>query len=96
MQPLKPAQHATRILRLNQVQEITGLAKTTIYKLQAASAFPQRIKLTSRSVGWMEDEVLQWVANCLNSRPNIPGPGPPIGRGGEYSGSPRGQLKLGE
>ena len=43
-----------RVLRLKEVIEITGLGKTTIYQLQSKGDFPQRVKMTATSVGWVE------------------------------------------
>lgn len=50
-----------RILRLPQVMQQTGLKKTKLYELQAAGSFPMRIQITSATVGWIEDEVQQWI-----------------------------------
>lgn len=51
-----------RILRLPQVKNVTGLGKTKIYELQGEGDFPMRVKITVRSVGWIEDEVQAWLA----------------------------------
>jgi prophage regulatory protein len=51
-----------RMLRLSQVKDATGLGKTKIYELQAEGGFPMRVKITSHSVGWVEDEVQAWLA----------------------------------
>jgi prophage regulatory protein len=55
-----------RILRLAQVREVTGLGRSCIYQLQAQKQFPQRIKISGRSVGWVESEVQQWVARKIS------------------------------
>jgi prophage regulatory protein len=52
-----------RMLRLGQVMELTGLRKTTIYELQAAGRFPMRVKITSHSVAWLEDDVQNWLSS---------------------------------
>lgn len=51
-----------RMLRLAQVKDVTGLGKTKIYELQEEGAFPMRVKITARSVAWIEDEVQAWLA----------------------------------
>jgi prophage regulatory protein len=51
-----------RLLRLPQVMQQTGLKKTKLYELQKEGVFPMRIKITSHSVGWIEDEVNAWIA----------------------------------
>ena len=40
------------VLRLNEVMELTGLGKATIYQLQRARDFPHRVKMTAQAVGW--------------------------------------------
>ena len=51
-----------RLLRLPQVIDRTGLGKTKLYELQKDGLFPMRIKITSHSVGWIEEEVETWIA----------------------------------
>jgi prophage regulatory protein len=58
-----------RVLRLAEVLQITGLGKTTIYQLQRAGDFPQRVKMTATSVGWIEHEVRSWVTARMEARP---------------------------
>ena len=64
-----------RILRLPEVMERTGLKRSTIYLHISESAFPKQINLGEHSVGWLESEVNEWIANRIaSSRPNIPKP----------------------
>jgi prophage regulatory protein len=61
---------ATRILRRRQVEAITGWARSTIYQGVAEGRFPRPIRLGGRSVGWLADEVEQWIqARIAESRP---------------------------
>lgn len=60
--------HAIRLLRLPQVQEVTGLGKTKIYELQSQGRFPRSVKITAYSVGWVESEVQDWVASRIGTR----------------------------
>ncbi len=51
-----------RILRLKDVQRITGLSRSTIYAEIARGNFSKQIKLTgARSLGWHESAVIQWI-----------------------------------
>ena len=56
-----------QIIRLKEVILITGLSKSTIYaKLnrgtnQYDTKFPKRIKLGARAVGWLKEDVLEWL-----------------------------------
>lgn len=59
-----------RIIRLPDVKETTGLAKSTIYKKVAANEFPKPIPLGSKSVGWLESEVQKWIENKVSEAVN--------------------------
>jgi len=48
-------------LRLPAVLRITGLSRSTIYKLMSEGDFPVSRKLTRRSVAWCSADVTQWV-----------------------------------
>jgi len=50
------------VLRLPQVRQITGLCRSTPHQLEAEQKFPRRIRLGSRSIGWIEQEVQIWLA----------------------------------
>ena len=49
------------ILRLPDVKRLTGLGKTTIYKLMGEGKFPPRVILTARTVGWLVCDVREWL-----------------------------------
>jgi prophage regulatory protein len=57
-----------KILRLNSVVSITGIPKSSLYALMKAGGFPKPIPLSSRSVGWLEDEVEQWIEARIAQR----------------------------
>ena len=57
-----------RILRLPEVMNNTGLARSTIYKMVAAKSFPIQISLGAKSVGWLESDIQSWIeAKISNS-----------------------------
>ncbi|PKI18781.1 helix-turn-helix transcriptional regulator [Pseudomonas monteilii] len=57
-----------RILRIKTVIEITGLARSTVYKYVAEGIFPKPLSLGGRSVGWLESEVHSWIQSRLVER----------------------------
>lgn len=60
---------ALRILRIKQLIERTQLSRATLYVLMATDpTFPQKIKLTARTVGFLESEVDAWIAARAQSR----------------------------
>jgi prophage regulatory protein len=52
---------ATSILRLPAVKSRTGLSRSTIYLRMAEGTFPKPISLGDRAVGWVEDEITDWL-----------------------------------
>ena len=56
--------HRVMILRRKQVEQRTGLSRSTIYLRVAQGTFPKSVSLGARAVGWLESEVDDW----LNSR----------------------------
>lgn len=50
------------LLRLPMVMRITGLARSTIYKLISLNQFPVPIKLSKRAVAWLRSEIESWVS----------------------------------
>jgi len=50
-----------RILRFPEVQELTGLSRTTLWRMEKDMKFPQRVQLGKASVGWSLGEVRAWI-----------------------------------
>ena len=57
-----------RIIRLKQVIDATGLARSTVYKYIAEGTFPKPISLGERCVGWLESEVHDWILARIAER----------------------------
>ena len=50
------------ILRLPEVKIRTGLPRSTIYLRMSQGTFPLPVSLGTRSVGWVESEIREWIA----------------------------------
>jgi prophage regulatory protein len=50
-----------KILRVPQVSEMTGLSRIAIWRLEREQQFPKRVQLTTKTVGWIEKEVQEWM-----------------------------------
>jgi len=57
-----PESNSDRIIRSKEVQEITGLSRTTIWRLERVGKFPARVPLSSSIVGWRSSDVTHWIA----------------------------------
>jgi prophage regulatory protein len=55
------------LLRLPMVMRITGLARSTIYKLISQNQFPVPIKLSKRAVAWLQSEIENWVSSRVRA-----------------------------
>lgn len=57
-----------RLLRLQQVKNLTGLKRSAIYKYISEDRFPQSVKLGVRAVAWVEHEIQQWIEQRISHR----------------------------
>lgn len=55
------------ILRLPKVIKQTGLSRSSIYLRIANHEFPQPISLGGRSVGWLQQEIDEWVLEKIEA-----------------------------
>ena len=55
-----------KVLRRPEVEKVTGLCRSTIYAKMEDGTFPKPIKLSERSVGWLEHEVQEWLKNRIS------------------------------
>jgi predicted DNA-binding transcriptional regulator AlpA len=56
-------QTSNRMLRSREVVNLTGLSKTTIWRLETAGNFPSRKKLSVGRVGWDFMQVADWISS---------------------------------
>ena len=56
------------ILRRKQVEQRTGLSRSTIYLRIQAGTFPKPINLGARAVGWLENEIDAWLVEKIELR----------------------------
>ena len=62
-----------RLLRLREVQTLTALGRSTVYRLMRAGSFPEPLQIGPRAVRWRESEIDAWLA----ARPRATGDRPP-------------------
>lgn len=54
-EPLQP------LLRLPAVLRLTGLGRSTVYRMVADETFPAPVKLAKRAVAWRHGDVRRWT-----------------------------------
>lgn len=57
-----------KLIKLKQVMDCTGLARSTVYKFMADGQFPKPVKLGSKMVAWVESEVQEWIKQRMSER----------------------------
>ena len=55
-----------RLLRRREVERITGLSNSSIYRLMPLGKFPERVYVSSKAVRWRESDINDW----MDSRPS--------------------------
>jgi prophage regulatory protein len=56
-----------KLLRLEEVIEMTGLSRSSIYRYEDNSAFPKRRRTGPNTVRWLEADIVA----CMESRPVV-------------------------
>lgn len=54
-------QEKLKFLRDSQVSALTGLSKSTRWRLEKYGTFPKRRQLSAKAVGWLESEIEEWM-----------------------------------
>ena len=60
-----------RILSKRQLKELVLYSPQHVARLEKAGTFPKRIQLGPNRVGWVEDEVLDWLQERLDRREDL-------------------------
>lgn len=54
-----------RLIRLNEVINVTSLSRSAIYRMMEAGEFPKSVSIGKRAVAWEENAVCQWIDTVL-------------------------------
>ena len=57
-----------RLLSKRQVKDLVLYSYAHIARLEAAGQFPKRVKIGNNRVGWVEQEVLDWIQDRIDAR----------------------------
>lgn len=67
-----------RLLPWRSVRDITGISRTTAWRMQQTGDFPSPVPVSAKRVGWWESELTAWKARrrlAINERPRAFVPG---------------------
>jgi len=51
----------SKVLKINEVVELTSLPRSTVYFLIKKRKFPKPIRLSDRRVGWLYRDIVEWL-----------------------------------
>lgn len=57
-----------RIMRLPEVEAVTGFGRAWIYHLMSLGQFPKACRIGSRAVGWDSEAIREWIEARLEGR----------------------------
>ncbi|PSU27963.1 helix-turn-helix transcriptional regulator [Photobacterium lutimaris] len=55
-----------RLIRLNEVINVTSLSRSAIYRMMDTGEFPKSVSIGKRAVAWEESAVCQWIDSVLS------------------------------
>lgn len=68
-----------QLIRIPEVSTLTGLSKSSVYRLLRDGEFPTQVRLSEMSRAWVRAEILEWVADRIAERDSGYGPNPAPG-----------------
>lgn len=58
----------SEFIRLPEVLYLTGLGKTSIYKLMSSNTFPKPTSFGARRIAWKRSDIQFWIENRIQAR----------------------------
>ncbi len=65
---MRQVQSIDRFLRLREVLLVTGLTRSSVYRMIATNDFPRPVHLAARAVAWPESEIVIWQNQRMQMR----------------------------
>lgn len=60
--PIETGGPEDRLLPWDRVRDVTGLSRSTAWRLQQVGDFPEPVRISPNRVGWWESELTAWKA----------------------------------
>jgi prophage regulatory protein len=65
---MEPKTHRNRLIRLPEVESLTGYKRSRIYDFVKSGNFPQPLKIGPRATAWIESEIQGWINERIEQR----------------------------
>ncbi len=59
-----------RLIRRHEVEQMTGLRRSSIYEKMSCGTFPTPVKIGLKAVAWIEEDVARWINDRISERGN--------------------------
>jgi len=59
------------LIRIREVCRLTGLSRTSIWRLERRGEFPHRVRIGPNAVAWCLAEIEAWISEKLASRISV-------------------------
>ncbi|NRA17481.1 MAG: AlpA family phage regulatory protein [Oceanospirillaceae bacterium] len=56
-----------RIIRRPEVEHLTGIGRSAIYRGMQDGSFPKNISLGGKAVGWKESDIQGWITKQIEA-----------------------------
>jgi prophage regulatory protein len=56
-----------RFIREPECQNLTGLSRTTRWRLEQEGKFPKRLNITENTIGWLSNEIEEWMQSRIRN-----------------------------
>ncbi len=53
----------TKIIRVREVLAMTGIGRTTLWKLCKSGDFPAPLQLSEKCIGWRVEDIESWIGS---------------------------------
>lgn len=71
-EPVETGGPDDRLLPWTRVRDVTGLSRSTAWRLQRIGDFPEPVRISLNRVGWWESELTAWKETRKSRRPERP------------------------
>ncbi len=57
-----------KVLRFNEVKKLINMSRSSLARWEKAGTFPERVVLGENSVGWLEEEIMEWIRRRIERK----------------------------
>lgn len=57
------AEMQMKLLRRQEVEELVGISRSTLYTMISEGRFPKQVQISTRAVRWRRSDVIEWMRN---------------------------------